>query len=193
MPSNAHHGAHRLCVLGKINRLAEHQLRVQMLQGDGGPGKALDQGALDGAQPIGATEITFDIGDKTIECLGRASAALELTARKQLRLGCRASTSRALRCKPRLDATRTMALTALVRPSRSRHVSNCGWVDLCERRRAGFARPSGWQPVGNWVASAGEFSSIPVTRSRHPDNEQKNRDAKFASKNGPKLNPSVTP
>ena len=54
-------GAHRLCVLGKINRLAD-QLRVQMLQGDGGPGKALDQGALDGAQPIGATEITFDIG-----------------------------------------------------------------------------------------------------------------------------------
>jgi hypothetical protein len=30
----------RLCVLGKINRLAERQLR------DGGPGKALDQGAL---------------------------------------------------------------------------------------------------------------------------------------------------
>ena len=43
-----------------------------MLQGDG-PGKALDQGALDGAQPIGATEITFDIGDKAIECLGRES------------------------------------------------------------------------------------------------------------------------
>src|SRR5947209_3714024 len=42
------------------------------VQGDGGPGKA--QGALDGAQPIGATEITFDIGDKAIECLGRASA-----------------------------------------------------------------------------------------------------------------------
>ena len=55
--------------------LAERQLRVQMLQGDGGPGKALDQGALDGAQPIRATEITFDIGDKAIECLGRASAA----------------------------------------------------------------------------------------------------------------------
>ena len=66
------------CVLGKINRLAECQLRVQMLQGDGGPapGKALEQGALDGAQPIGATEITFDIGDKAIECLGRASAAV---------------------------------------------------------------------------------------------------------------------
>jgi hypothetical protein len=60
-------------VLEKINRLAERQLRVQMLQGDGGPGKALDQGALDGAQPIGATEITFDIGDKAIECLGRES------------------------------------------------------------------------------------------------------------------------
>ena len=44
--------------------------RVQMPQGDGGPGKALDQGALDGAQPIGATEIIFDIGDKAIECLG---------------------------------------------------------------------------------------------------------------------------
>src|SRR5262249_15157083 len=55
-----------------------------MLEGDGGPGKALDQGALDGAQPIGAPEITFDIGDKAIECLGRASAAVELAARKQL-------------------------------------------------------------------------------------------------------------
>jgi hypothetical protein len=59
-----------------------------MLQGDGGPGKALDQGALDGAQPIGATEITFDIGDKAIECLGRASAAVELAARKQRGLPC---------------------------------------------------------------------------------------------------------
>ena len=27
----------------RSNRLAERQLRVQMLQGDGGPGKALDQ------------------------------------------------------------------------------------------------------------------------------------------------------
>ena len=70
--------------------------------------KALDQDALDDAQPIGATEITFDIGDKAAECLGRASAAVELAARKQL---------------PR--------------------------VALCERGRAGFARPSGWHPVGN--------------------------------------------
>jgi hypothetical protein len=53
--------------------------------------------ALDGAQPIGPTEITFDIGDKAIEL-------------------------------PR--------------------------VALCERRRAGFARLSSWQPVGNWVVSA---------------------------------------
>jgi hypothetical protein len=52
---------------------------------------------------------------KAIECLGRANAAVELAARKQLRLGCRTSTSRALCCKPSLDATRTMALTA------------CGW------------------------------------------------------------------
>ena len=44
--------------------------------------------------------------------LGRAGAAVHLAARKQLRLGCRASTSRALRCKPSLEATRTMALTA---------------------------------------------------------------------------------
>jgi hypothetical protein len=130
-------------------RLAHASLGVQMLQGDGGPSKALDQGALDGAQPIGATEITFDIGDKAIECLRRASATVELAARKQL---------------PR--------------------------VALCERRRAGFARLSGWQPVGNWVASAGEFSSIPVSSRRYPDNEQKNRDAQFAPKNGQKPKPS---
>ncbi len=37
-----------------------------------------------------------------------------------------------------------------------------------------------------------EFSSIPVTRRRHPDNEQKNRDAQFAPKNGQKPKPSVT-
>jgi hypothetical protein len=41
-----------MCVLGKINRLADRQLRVRMLQGDGGPGKALDQGALDGVRRL---------------------------------------------------------------------------------------------------------------------------------------------
>jgi hypothetical protein len=39
-----------------------------------------------------------------------------------------------------------------------------GALGLCERRRAGFARLSGWQPVGNWVASAANFpaSLLPV-------------------------------
>jgi hypothetical protein len=31
-----------------------------------------------------------------------------------------------------------------------------------------------------------EFSSIPVTRRRYPDDEQRNRDAQFAPKNGQK-------
>jgi len=37
-----------------------------------------------------------------------------------------------------------------------------------------------------------EFSSIPVTRRRHPDNEQKNRDAQFAPKNGQKPSGALT-
>jgi hypothetical protein len=40
---------------------------------------------------------------------------------------------------------------------------------------------------------SGEFSSIPVTRRRHPDNEQKNRDAQSAPKNGQKPKPSRWP
>jgi len=84
------------------------------------------------AQPIEATEITFDIGDKAIECLGRASAAVELAARKPLRLGC------------------------LVRAATS-------WF------RWPFGRASRQQLGG----ISGEFSSIPVTRSRYPDNEQR--------------------
>src|SRR6266704_816748 len=39
----------------------------------------------------------------------------------------------------------------------ARRVSSCGWVALCARRRAGFARLSSWQPVGNWVALAANF------------------------------------
>jgi len=88
-----------------------------MLQGDGGPGKALDQGALDGAQPIGATEITFDIGDKAMECLGRAG------------------------------------------------------------RRAGFARLSGWQPVGNWVVSAANFPASPLPVGVTPTTSRRSRRA----------------
>src|SRR5262249_26575517 len=76
---------------------------------------------------------------------------------------------------------------------RARRVRSGGGVALCERRRAGFARLSGWQPVGNWVASAREFSSIPVTRRRYRYNEQKNRDAQFAPKNGQKPKPSGWP
>jgi hypothetical protein len=99
-----------------------------MLQGDGGPGKALDQGTLDGAQPIGATEITFDIGDKAMECLGRASAAVEL-----------------------------------------RHVSSCRGLPCA---RGDELVSLGFQ-IGNRSAIGwcGEFSSIPVTRRRYPDDE----------------------
>ncbi len=67
-----------------------------------------------------------------------------------------------------ISATRrSNALAALMRPSSSRHVAarkQLPRVALCERRRAGFARLSGWQPVGNWVASAGNFpaSLLPV-------------------------------
>jgi hypothetical protein len=38
-----------------------------------------------------------------------------------------------------------------------------------------------------------EFSSIPVTPRRRPDNEQKIRDAQFAPKNGQKPKPSGWP
>jgi hypothetical protein len=111
-----------------------------MLQGDGGPGKALDQGALHGAQSIGATEITS--GSRT-----RHHAFTHGTSYP----------SAVRRTSPKypysISATRrSNALAALVRPSSSRRVSSCGWVALCERRRAGFAGLSGWQPVGNWVA-----------------------------------------
>src|SRR5258708_9850950 len=46
----------------------------------------------------------------------------------------------------------------------ARRVSSCGWVALGERRRGGFARLSGWQPVGNWVESGASFqaSLLPV-------------------------------
>src|SRR5262249_25471737 len=95
---------------------------------------------------------------------GDAIAQLDLVALNRKGL--------ALQRRRRLENTEKddrNALAALVRPSSSRRVSSCSWVALCERRRAGFARLSGWQPIGNWVASAGEFSSIPVTRRRYPD------------------------
>jgi lipoprotein-anchoring transpeptidase ErfK/SrfK len=63
----------------------------------------------------------------------------------------------------------------------------------CERRRAGFARLSGWQPIGNLGGIRREFSGIPVTRRRYPDSEQTNRDAQLAPKNGQKPKPSRDP
>jgi hypothetical protein len=58
------------------------------------------------------------------------------------------------------------------------------------RSRTGASRLSGWQPVGNWVASGANFpaSLIPVGFS-----EQKNRDPQFAPKNGQKPKPSGWP
>ena len=55
--------------------------------------------------------------------------------------------------------------------------------------RAGFARLSGWQPVGNWVASGANF---PASLSPVGVTPTTNRDAQFAPKNGQKPKPSVT-
>jgi hypothetical protein len=57
----------------------------------------------------------------------------------------------------------------------ARHGSSCGWVALCERRRARFARLSGWQPVGNWVASGANFpaSLLPVGVTPTPSRESR--------------------
>ena len=98
--------------LPRIALCERRRARFAMLSGWHPVGNWVASAGIFSQHPFGTTEITFDIGDKAIECLGRAGAAVELAARKQLRLGCRASTSRALRCKPSLDATRTMALTA---------------------------------------------------------------------------------
>jgi hypothetical protein len=57
----------------------------------------------------------------------------------------------------------------------ARRVSSCGWVALCERRRAGFARLLGWQPVGNWVASAANFPASRAGASVHVFSSQEGR------------------
>src|SRR5712671_4131249 len=69
----------------------------------------------------------------------------------------------------------------------ARRVSSCGWVALCERRRAGFARLSGWQPVGNWVVSAANFPAsllpvgvIPTTSRRIATRDCKSHEAHSA-------------
>jgi hypothetical protein len=66
----------------------------------------------------------------------------------------------------------------------ARRVSSCGSV-AWERRRAGFARLSAWQPVGNWVASAANFPASLLPVGVTPTRREENRDAQFAPKNGP--------
>jgi hypothetical protein len=76
--SNAHHGAYRLRVLRKVDLLAERKLRVEVLQGDGGPGKRLDQSKLDRAELISAAEIDLNVADEPIKQFGRVGSAVEL-------------------------------------------------------------------------------------------------------------------
>jgi hypothetical protein len=63
-------------------------------------------------------------------------------------------------------------------------------LGLCERRRAGFARLSGWQSVGNWVASGANFpvSLLPVGVT--PTTSRRIATRSFAPKNGQKPKPS---
>jgi hypothetical protein len=87
-------------------------------------------------------------------------------------------------CLRRSKAADMLAMSSgLMMVELARRVSSSGWVALCERRRAGFARLSGWQPVGNWAASAANFpaSLLPV--------DVTHRDAQFAPKNGQKPKP----
>jgi hypothetical protein len=63
---------------------------------------------------------------------------------------------------------------------------------LCERRRAGFARLSGWQPVGNWVASAANFPASLLLVGVTPTTSRESRRTVCVEK-WPKAKPSVTP
>src|SRR5256884_10000833 len=74
----------------------------------------------------------------------------------------------------------------------ARRVSSCGWVALCERRRAGFARLSGWQPVGNWVASAANFPASLLPVGVIPTTSRQSATHSFASENGQKPSGAVT-
>src|SRR2546426_4740588 len=73
----------------------------------------------------------------------------------------------------------------------ARRVSSCGWVALCERRRAGFARLSGWQPVGNWVVSAANFPASLLPVGVTPTTSRESRRAVCVEK-WPEAKPSVT-
>jgi hypothetical protein len=64
------------------------------------------------------------------------------------------------------DGPQSVTGDATIVPQRGIGVQPVFWPLplLCGRRRTGFARLSGWQPVGNWVASAANFptSLLPV-------------------------------
>jgi hypothetical protein len=64
----------------------------------------------------------------------------------------------------------------------ARRVSSCGWAALCERPRAGFARLSGWQPVGNWVASGANFPASLLPVGFTPKRAEESRRAVCAEK-----------
>src|SRR6516164_6206925 len=70
-------------------------------------------------------------------------------------------------------------------------VSSCGWVALCERRRAGFARLSGLQLVGNWVASAANFPASLSPVGVIPTTSRQSRRTVCVGK-WPEAKPSVT-
>ena len=70
-------------------------------------------------------------------------------------------------------------------------VSSCGWVALCERRQAGFARLSGLQLVGNWVASAANFPASLSPVGVIPTTSRQSRRTVCVGK-WPEAKPSVT-
>jgi hypothetical protein len=76
----AYHGANSLRVLAEIDRLAERELGVEMLQRNGSAGERLNQRDLDRTQLVMAAEIAFDISDKAIESFCRVGAAVQRRA-----------------------------------------------------------------------------------------------------------------
>jgi hypothetical protein len=75
---DTHHGGHGLRMLGKVDFLAERQLRVEVLQRDGGAGICFHQCPLDGAQLVSAAQVDLNGGDKPIEQPRGIGSAVEL-------------------------------------------------------------------------------------------------------------------
>ena len=82
-----HHGADALRVFPQIDRLAECQPGVEVVQRDGGPGKCLDQRNLDRRELVVAAEISLDGDNEPIELLRGVGATVEQVSREQLRPG----------------------------------------------------------------------------------------------------------